>query len=33
CVGESFIRSYVTITNSSEEGESILSWFGTTKAV
>ncbi|CAN1511588.1 Porin family, mycobacterial-type [Mycobacteriaceae bacterium] len=33
CVGESFIRSYVTISNSSEEGESILSWFGTTKAV
>jgi hypothetical protein len=33
CVGESFIRSYVTITNSTDEGESILSWFGTTKAV
>ena len=33
CVGESFIRSYVTITKSTDEGESILSWFGTTKAV
>jgi hypothetical protein len=33
CVGESFIRSYVTITNSTDEGEAILSWFGTTKAV
>jgi len=33
CVGESFIRSYVTITRSTDEGESILSWFGTTKAV
>lgn len=33
CVGESFIRSYATITRSTDEGESILSWFGTTKAV
>ena len=33
CVGESFIRSYVTITRSTDQGESILSWFGTTKAV
>jgi hypothetical protein len=33
CVGESFIRSYVTITKSTDEGEAILSWFGTTKAV
>jgi hypothetical protein len=33
CVGESFIRSYVTITRSTDEGESILSWFGVTKAV
>jgi hypothetical protein len=33
CVGESFIRSYVTITRSTAEGESILSWFGVTKAV
>ena len=33
CVGESFIRSYVTISKSTDEGEAILSWFGTTKAV
>ena len=33
CVGESFIRSYVTMTKSTDEGEAILSWFGTTKAV
>lgn len=33
CIGESFIRSYVTITKSTDEGEAILSWFGTTKAV
>ena len=33
CVGESFIRSYATITRSTDEGESILSWFGVTKAV
>jgi hypothetical protein len=33
CVGESFIRSYATMTKSTDEGEAILSWFGTTKAV
>ena len=33
CVGESFIRSYVTLTHSTEQGEAILSWFGVTKAV
>ena len=33
CVGESFIRSYATLTNSTEQGEAILSWYGVTKAV
>jgi len=33
CVGESFIRSYATLTSSTEQGEAILSWFGVTKAV
>jgi len=33
CVGESFIRSYATLTYSTEQGEAILSWFGVTKAV
>ena len=33
CVGESFIRSYATLTHSTEQGEAILSWFGVTKAV
>jgi hypothetical protein len=33
CVGESFIRSYATLTHSPEQGEAILSWFGVTKAI
>ena len=33
CVGESFIRSYATLTHSTKQGEAILSWFGVTKAV
>lgn len=33
CVGESFIRSYATLTRSTDEGEAILSWYGVTKAV
>ena len=33
CVGESFIRSYATLTKSSDRGDAILSWYGTTKAV
>ena len=33
CVGESFIRSYATLANSTEQGEAILSWYGVTKAV
>jgi len=33
CVGESFIRSYATLSRSSDEGEAVLSWYGVTKAV
>lgn len=33
CVGESFIRSYATLSKSTDEGEAILSWYGVTKAV
>ena len=33
CVGESFIRSYATLTKSTDSGEAILSWYGVTKAV
>ena len=33
CVGESFIRSYATLANSSAEAEDIVSWFGVTKVV
>jgi hypothetical protein len=34
CVGQSFIRSYATLTNStSVQSEDILSWYGVTKAV
>ena len=33
CVGESFIRSYATLTKSTELGDAILSWWGVTKAV
>jgi hypothetical protein len=33
CVGESFIRSYATLTKSTDSGDAILSWYGVTKAV
>lgn len=33
CVGESFIRSYATLTKSTDQGDAILSWYGVTKAV
>ncbi|MCB0932415.1 MAG: MspA family porin [Mycobacterium sp.] len=33
CVGESFIRSFATLTKSTDQGDAILSWYGTTKAV
>jgi hypothetical protein len=33
CVGESFIRSYATLANSTAEVEDIVSWFGVTKSV
>lgn len=33
CVGESFIRSYATLMKSTDAGDAILSWYGTTKAV
>jgi hypothetical protein len=33
CVGESFIRSYATLANSTAEAEDIVSWFGVTKVV
>ena len=33
CVGQSFIRSYATLANSSAQVEDIVSWFGVTKAV
>ena len=33
CVGESFIRSYATLANSSAEAEDIVSWFGVTTVV
>ena len=33
CVGESFIRSYATLANSSAEAADIVSWFGVTKVV
>jgi hypothetical protein len=33
CVGESFIRSYATLANSTAEAEDIVSWVGVTKAV
>ena len=28
CVGQSFIRSYATLTKSTDEGDAILSWYG-----
>ena len=33
CVGQSFIRSYATLTKSTKSGDAILSWYGETKAV
>jgi hypothetical protein len=33
CVGESFIRSYAVLARSTDERETILAWYGTTKAV
>ena len=33
CVGQSFIRSYATLTKSTDEGDAILSWYGVTKTV
>jgi hypothetical protein len=33
CVGESFIRSYSILARSTDERETILSWYGATKAV
>jgi hypothetical protein len=33
CVGQSFIRSYATLSRSTPEVEDIVSWFGVTKAV
>ncbi|CAN1520673.1 Porin family, mycobacterial-type [Mycobacteriaceae bacterium] len=33
CVGESFIRSYATLANSTVEAEDIVSWFGVTTVV
>ena len=33
CVGQSFLRSYATLTRSTEVSDSVLSWVGTTKAV
>jgi hypothetical protein len=33
CVGESFIRSYATLSRSTAEGEAIVAWYGVTKAV
>jgi hypothetical protein len=33
CVGESFIRSYATLTKSTDQGDAILSWYGVTKKI
>ena len=33
CVGESFIRSYATLSSSTAEVEDIVSWYGVTMAV
>jgi len=33
CVGESFIRSYATLSKSTDEGDAILSWYGVTKKI
>ena len=33
CVGQSFIRSYVTMTHQTDQSDAVLSWLGTTKTV
>ena len=33
CVGQSFVRSYATLTRITEESDVVLSYVGTTKAV
>jgi hypothetical protein len=33
CVGQSFIRSYATLTKSTDQGDAILSWYGVTKTI
>jgi len=33
CVGESFIRSYAILARSTDERETVLSWYGATKSV
>jgi hypothetical protein len=33
CVGESFIRAYAILTRSTDQRETILDWYGATKAV
>ena len=33
CVGESFIRSYAVLTHSTDQSDSILGYYGTTKKV
>jgi hypothetical protein len=33
CVGQSFIRSYATLAKSTDDGDGIRSWYGTTKTV
>lgn len=33
CVGQSFIRSYATLTRQTEESDAVLSWMGVTKTV
>jgi hypothetical protein len=32
-VGESFIRAYAILTRSTDQRETILDWYGATKAV
>jgi hypothetical protein len=33
CVGQSFIRSYATLTHQTDQSDAVLSWLGTTKTV
>ena len=33
CVGQSFIRSYATLTRATDQSDVVLSWVGTTKTV